>query len=322
MSLSGKPLVSIITPSYQQAAFLEQTMRSVLDQDYPNIEYIVVDGGSSDGSLEIIQKYAGKLAWWVSEKDNGQAEAINKGVARAKGEIIAWVNSDDLYLPGAISEAVKILQQNPEAGFVFGNVRVLDAGNRVLNELHYGRWGLRELMSFHIIGQPAVFIRRSALPLDGFLDPSYHFLLDHQLWLRIAINHPIVYQPQFWAAAHYHQDAKNLAQAAKFGVEALRMAEWMKTSPQFAAQYLQHANEIIAGAERINGFYLLDAEQYQLAFKAYMRAFFHHPGTALQDWYRVGYALLAPLGLKGLKQRRLKNRARRLNQESDVRGTK
>jgi len=315
MSASPLPLVSIITPSYQQAAFLERTMQSVLSQDYPNIEYIVVDGGSTDGSVEIIRAHADRLAGWVSEKDNGQAEAINKGVARAKGEIIAWLNSDDMYTAGAVREAVEALNLNPQASLVFGNVRVVDANDRVLNELRYGNWGLKELMSFHIIGQPAVFMRRSALPADGFLDTNYHFLLDHQLWLRIAVKHPIIYEPHFWAEAHYHEGAKNLAQAGKFGAEALRMVEWMRTSPDFGVEYQKHRNLIKAGAERINGFYLVEAEEYGRAFRAYMRAFFYSPRAVLPDWYRVLYCLAAPLGFKGLKKRRLEKRMKKLNSQ-------
>ena len=114
------PLVSIVTPSFNQARFLEATLRSVLEQDYPNIEYLVVDGASTDGSVEIIRRYADRLTWWVSEKDNGQSEAINKGMRRARGEFIGWLNSDDIYLPGAVSAAVSAFLSHPQAGLIYG----------------------------------------------------------------------------------------------------------------------------------------------------------------------------------------------------------
>ena len=112
MTDSFLPLVSIVTPSFNQARYLEATIQSVLSQDYPHIEYMIVDGDSHDGTVEIIKKYENNLAWWVSEKDKGQTDAINKGFARAKGEILAWLNSDDTYEPGAVSAAVRYLQEH------------------------------------------------------------------------------------------------------------------------------------------------------------------------------------------------------------------
>jgi glycosyltransferase involved in cell wall biosynthesis len=305
------PLVSIITPSYNQAAFLEKTMRSVLDQDYPAIEYIVVDGGSDDESVQIIKKYKSKLAWWVSEKDSGQAEAINKGFIRARGEYVAWLNSDDYLMPGAVSAAVRVLQENPNTSFAFGNVRVVDPSGLVLNTLSYGNWGLDELMSFHIIGQPAVFIRRSTLEISGFLDTSYHFLLDHQLWLRLAMIGEMKYSPQLWASAHYHEGCKNLAQAAEFGKEAFRIVEWMKSTPVIIGDFVKNEKKILAGANRLNGFYQLEAREYKESFRAYWRSFCLNPSGLNREWYRMIFALFAPLGLEGLRawfiKRRIKN---------------
>jgi len=311
--MSNSPLVTIVTPSYNQARFLEQTMRSVLEQDYSNIEYMVADGGSTDGSVDIIKKYSNRLKWWVSEKDGGQAEAINKGFARAKGEIIAWVNSDDYYMPGAVSSAVRALMDHPEAGFVYGNVQVVDKDEKILNQLSYGNWGLKDLLSFHIIGQPAVFIRRTLLEKVGYLDQTYHCLLDHHLWIRLAEQGSMTYIPSLWASAHYHEDCKNLAIASEFGREAKRMVQWMQASPQFHDLFEQNRKLILAGAERFDAFYLLDAKDYSASFRAYWKAFWLNPATVSPEWYRMVYAFFAPLGLDGLRERYLRNRRNKLN---------
>ena len=164
---SSSPLVSLVTPSYNQAKYLEDTIRSVLDQGYPNLEYIVVDGASTDGSVDIIRAHEDRLTWWVSEKDRGQAEAINKGLARASGEIIAWLNSDDTYLPGAISSAVKVFDEHPDVVLVYGNMLAIDENGKTINILRYRQLTLEDLLCFQIIGQPAVFFRRNALEKAG-----------------------------------------------------------------------------------------------------------------------------------------------------------
>lgn len=294
------PLVSIITPSYHQAQYLEQTICSVLGQDYPNIQYLIADGGSTDGSVEMIQRYEARLAWWVSEPDQGQAEAINKGMARADGEIVAWLNSDDLYAPGAVRKAVDALMQNPKAGLVYGRAVSINPKGRPLNDLAFGRWGLNDLAAFKILTQPAVFVRRAAWEEAGGLDMSYHLLLDHHLWLRIAARHPILGVPEVWAFARHHPAAKNVAQAEKFGREAWRIVAWMKSDPALSAVYTQHSREIRASALRFSARYLLEGGKAGLALKGYLQALFTHPLSALVEWHRILFAGLSLLGLGGL----------------------
>jgi GT2 family glycosyltransferase len=295
------PLVSIITPSFNQAAYLEQTLLSVLEQDYPQIEYWVMDGGSTDGSPAIIEKFSSRLSGWVSEKDRGQADAINQGFGRSTGEIIGWLNSDDLYLPGAIQTAVQALQADPGLAMVYGDVRSIDSVGKVFNVMRYGEWGLADLMAFNIIGQPGVFMRRSMLEKTGYLDLNFHFLLDHQLWLRLAQQGGMKHIPQELAAARFHADAKNVAQAARFGQEAFAILDWMQTQPGLQALYAANRRRIQAGAHRINARYLLDGGQAAPALRAYWLSLLQHPPTALREGHRMVYAGLALLGLGHLK---------------------
>jgi glycosyltransferase involved in cell wall biosynthesis len=295
-------LVSIVTPSYNQAPYLEQTIRSVLDQDYPSLEYIVVDGASTDESVEIIKKYADKLAWWVSEKDKGQGEAINKGLARAKGEILAWLNSDDYYLSNAVSSAAKIFEQNPDVVLVYGDMLAVDQHGETTNVLKYGQYVLEDLLCFQIIGQPSVFFRRDAFEKAGGLDTSYHFMLDHHLWIRIAQQGKILHVPQVWAAARYHPLAKNRSQPVEFGIEAFRILDWVKTQPELSQKLARVAKRARASALRVNARYFLDAGQSAAALKAWFQALFIHPPSALKRLNIFISAILNLIGLHYLRE--------------------
>jgi glycosyltransferase involved in cell wall biosynthesis len=306
-------LVSIVTPSYNQAPFLEQTMQSVLEQDYPRLEYIVVDGGSTDSSVEVIKKYADRLAYWISEKDSGQGEAINKGFVRANGEILAWLNSDDYYMRNTISVAVSCFEQNPDVVMVYGDMLAVNGDGQTINVLKYKQLSMEDLLCFQIIGQPSVFFRRSALEKVGRLDPTFHFMLDHHLWIRLAQLGRILHVPQVWSAARYHPQAKNRARAAEFGREAFRVLEWAKKQPELAESVSKVKRRALASAHRYDSRYLLDGGQAASALGAWFRALFIHPPTALARLNIFVSALLTLTGLSRLREAILRRRQRKLS---------
>jgi glycosyltransferase involved in cell wall biosynthesis len=291
------PLVSIVTPSYNQARFLEATLRSVLDQDYAHIEYLVVDGASNDGSVEIIRRYADRLTWWVSEKDSGQSEAINKGFRRAQGEFVGWLNSDDIYLPGAVSAAVKVFQSHPQAGLVYGDAQAIDADGKAFNLMRARQYTLADLMAFNIICQPAAFMRRSVLEEAGYLNLDYQLLMDNLLWMCMARKAAIVYTPQTWAAARYHDQAKNRTRGAAYGQEARRLIADLEARPEFYELIQEDEKRILAGVERFDGFYLTDAGRPREALRSYWQAFRLNSKMAVQDWKHILLAILSLLGL-------------------------
>jgi len=311
-------LVSIVTPSFNQAQYLEQTLRSVLEQDYPSLEYIVVDGASSDGSIELIQKYSGRLAWWVSERDKGQGDAINKGLGHARGEIIAWLNSDDYYLPNAISSAVKIFEQNPDAVLVYGDMLAVDEHGKTTNVLKYKQLSLEDLLCLQIIGQPAVFFRRNAFEKTGGLDTTFHFMLDHQLWIRLAQHGGILHVPQVWSAARFHPQAKNRLKAVEFGREAFRILDWAKSQSGLSSTFASVERRARASAHRVDARYFLDAGQPNSALRAWFRALFIHPPTALRRLNIFASAILQLIGLGTLRELILQRRKRGYSGKKDT----
>jgi glycosyltransferase involved in cell wall biosynthesis len=180
--------VSIITPSYNQAPFLEQCIRSVLNQDYQNIEYIIIDGGSNDGSIDIIKKYEKNLAYWESEPDNGQSHAINKGFKKATGDIVAWLNSDDLYFPDAVSIAVKRFQEQTDLVLFYGNCVFIDKNGgfiRYFTEVE--PYDLNRLLNYSdYIMQPTTFFSRQKLIEIGYLDENLDYTMDWDLWCKLS----------------------------------------------------------------------------------------------------------------------------------------
>jgi len=222
--MTDLPLVSIVTPSFNQARFLEATIRSVLSQDYPRLEYIIVDGGSTDGSLEIIRRYADRLAWWVSEPDRGQTDAINKGFAHAHGEILAWLNSDDTYEPGAVREAVAYLQAHPDVGLVYGDAHYIDEHGRVIGRFPAAQTDYRRLRRGYVhIPQQAAFFRAALWRKVGPLDPTFYFAMDYDLWVRLAREAPLHYVPRVWANFRLHGDAKTILADDRCWPEMLRV---------------------------------------------------------------------------------------------------
>jgi len=205
------PLVSIVTPSLNQGRFIEDTLRSVLSQDYPRIEYLVVDGGSTDGTIAILGRYDAKLRW-ISEPDDGQGAAINKGLRLTSGEIVGWLNSDDVYEPQAVSAAVAHLRQHPETALVYGDATLIDVESNDIGPCsHVEPVNLDRLVhEGDYIVQPAAFFRRSAFAEVGGLDESLHWALDYDLWLKIARRFPIAYIPRKLARARQTGENKTV----------------------------------------------------------------------------------------------------------------
>lgn len=212
--------VSIITPSFNQGQFIEETIQSVLSQSYPNIEYIVIDGGSSDNSIQIINKYSHKIAYWVSEPDNGQADAINKGFSKATGDLICWVNSDDILYPNFITERVIQFNENPLVDFIYGDVdQGVEISRKILRKGELTDFKTMLLTLYVPVPQQSSIWRRSVIEKLGYLDPKWRVLLDWEYFMRISLNCNMLYKPGVVAFFRNHVASKSVAEWRKWAEE-------------------------------------------------------------------------------------------------------
>ena len=201
----------MITPSFNQGNFIERTIQSVLNQDV-DVEYVVFDAASADLTVGVLRKYSKQLKW-VSEPDQGQADAVNKGVQATNGEIIAWINLDDIYLDGTLKTVEHFFDQNAEVDVLYGDAWYIDVNDRKMAAYQTEPWNLQRLSDVCYICQPAAFFRRRIIDRFGFLDVSLHYCMDYEFWLRIGQGGArFAYQPTYLAGSRMYPENKTLGQ--------------------------------------------------------------------------------------------------------------
>jgi glycosyltransferase involved in cell wall biosynthesis len=218
--LNAKPVVSVVTPSYQQGRFIGQTLESIRNQSYQPIEHIVRDGGSTDETIQVL-KSAGSSVRWTSAPDGGQTEALNHGLADARGEILGWVNSDDYLYRNAVARAVEVMMATG-ADAVYGRCLLVDENGKEIGFYHTEPFSYHALLTRNIIAQPALFFRRAMYERFGPLDESLRFSMDYEYWLRCSREAKFVYVPELFAGYRIHTRAKTTTAARAQAAEANR----------------------------------------------------------------------------------------------------
>lgn len=238
------PKITIITPSFQQGQYLENTILSVLNQNYPNLEYMIFDGGSTDNSVEIIKKYESKLNFWSSEKDKGQSDAINKGFAKATGEIVTWLNSDDQLVEGTLFKIADYFVQNPKIYLVhgqtqfFGDQMTTHQSEPIFKDLQYLYW------SGMCFAQPSAFFRRLCLDQFGFLNPAFHYGMDYDFFLQIALHHDFLQVKDLFARYLIHATSKTTLNNQGFAKEYAQVLSKLLRSFTFGKKYIQFLKDL------------------------------------------------------------------------------
>lgn len=270
------PKVSIVTPSYNQGKFIEETIRSVLLQGYPNLEYIIIDGGSTDNSVEIIKKYESWLAYWVSEPDKGQSNAINKGFEKATGDVFGWLNSDDVYVPGCLNIIGRHWHEKPETHFLIGNVTLIDEESKAIGTMHARvspNGKLDPCMPGVCIPQPATFLSKDIFQKCGPLDESMHYAMDMDFWIHIASQgtkfHKVDASLSFFRR---HRDAKSAAGNLPFLQELVaKYGPMLKKTSGFDQAYVRKRTFICLCMKLLNYYSLWDTKRFIPTYRLLLR---------------------------------------------------
>ncbi|MBT3670470.1 MAG: glycosyltransferase [Bacteroidetes bacterium] len=272
------PLVSIVTPSYNQGEYIEETIQSVLNQNYPNIEYIVIDGGSKDRSKEIIQKYADKISYWVSEPDNGQADAINKGWEMSTGEFIGWINSDDILTSTSVNEVVKTFLKNPALGLVYGDLERINELGEFIEYSSYSEFNLKEMVrKAGWISQPGSLIKKAVYEKVGELDASLHFQMDLDYWLKIGLNYPVEYLPYPVAKFRQHTLSKTNSSSHIAANDIIKIYSKFFSRKDLPAEYLLIKREAFSNAYIYSARAFMRSEKYWDALLSLKKSIFGYP---------------------------------------------
>lgn len=201
--------ISVITPSYNQGKFIEQTIQSVLNQGVTELEYMVIDGGSTDETVNVLKRYEGALLW-VSEKDKGQADAINKGIRSTTGEVVGYINSDDIYYPGALASVQRFFEKNPGAEVVYGEADHIDSNGSIIGPYEIEDWDYNRLKEVCFLCQPAVFFRRRLIQKVGLFNEDLMYSMDYEYWLRLGAATPFVRLYERLAGSRMYNENKTL----------------------------------------------------------------------------------------------------------------
>ena len=279
--------ITVVTPSFNQGQFLEQTILSVLNQTHKDVEYMILDAGSKDGSCEIIEKYEERLAYWQSKPDRGFADAINQGWKRATGEILCYLNSDDLLKHDALTRIVKLFEDNADSDFIYGDAEQIDAQGKLLGVLKGFPFDITNVFSTwqDPVRQPSSFFKRKIFESFGGLDDSFQTCADFEYFVRISDRVHFLYVPEIFSCMRIHSRAKSVAQEHVQAREMIRMFEKLRHTPLFLHSGVSEA-DAEKGLYRVAGEHFISAGKKWEALKTHLK-YTAYAYSGLERWYRI-----------------------------------